>query len=65
MNRDPDTIRRFLASSEFAEFATADMPTADSAWHEWYQPKYDQEQRRKWLEEHRKPQFRADHASKM
>jgi hypothetical protein len=52
---DPDTIRRFLASNEFSEVCTADMPTADSAYHYWLDPKYDQEQRKKWLAEHRNP----------
>jgi hypothetical protein len=51
----PEQIRNFLASKEFEEFATADMPTADSAWHYWLQPKYDQEIRRKFIESHRNP----------
>jgi hypothetical protein len=62
---DPDTIRQFLASNEFSEFATADMPTADSAWHHWLQPKYDQAQRRKWLEAHRKFPFRREKQADM
>ena len=47
----------FIASEEFWPDIDGDK-TSDSAWHFWLDKKYDQEQRRKWLEEHRAPQFR-------
>jgi hypothetical protein len=56
---DPETIRRFLASEEFWPDIDGDK-TSDHAWHYWLDgTKYDQAQRKKWLEEHRKPQFRG------
>jgi hypothetical protein len=53
---NPDTIRQFLASEEFWPDIDGDK-SSDLAWHFWLQPKYDQAQRRKWLESHRSPMF--------
>jgi hypothetical protein len=51
VNLTPEQIRNFLASEELWQDVDGDK-TSDSAWHFWLQPKYDQEQRRKWLAEH-------------
>lgn len=45
-----EQARRLWASSEFDEFATCDMPTADSAWHYWLQKKYNQRQRKRFID---------------
>ena len=47
-----EQIRNYLASEIFWPDIDGDT-TSDSAWHYWLQPKYDQEQRRKWIEAHR------------
>jgi hypothetical protein len=48
--KDPEAIRRFLASEELGTFCTGDMPSMDSAWHYRQQEKYDKV-RRRWMDE--------------
>jgi hypothetical protein len=52
MEMTAEQIRNDLASEEFWPDIDGDT-TSDSAWHYWLQPKYDQEQRKKWLDQHR------------
>jgi len=57
-SQDPEIIRRLWASEEFWQDIDGDE-TSDLAWHYWLQPKYDQEQRRKWLEAHCSEMFQV------
>ena len=45
-------IRDFLASSEMC-YDPMYQASMDSAWHYWLQPKYDQVQRKNWIDKNR------------
>lgn len=57
MPTDGRTLNR-IPDNEFTEFCTGDMPSMDSTYHHWMQPRWDKE-RKAWL----KQQEERDRAS--